>query len=127
MTFAAEDILSPAEIHDGMLTLIWCLRMPPVEKMIVLHVLHFTHPGGLLPSFTDFEEISLAQLARDIGATVILTSKAISSLEARGVLKVDNLGRMIGGDALIPADRLLLTVLRDGLLSTPRQSLEEQS
>ena len=117
------DPFAPGILHGAMFMMAWNLELPMIEKFILIRVLYFTDPNDPLPSLKDFCDVSLSELATDVCASVLDTSRAVSALEQKGLLKVFNAGRLVGGGGLA-ADHLCLTPLFDGVR---KLSLEQRS
>lgn len=106
--------LTPEELaecrHLACEMLAWTLPATPVERLIVLYVLHMTAPSGPVRG-DDVARVPLAELAKLCGADSLLTaSRAVSALETRGIVKVHRLGRLVGEPG-----ELWLSVDADGL------------
>lgn len=83
----------PVMLHGSMTFMVWCMKLPMIEKIVLLRVLEATDPREPMPAVFPHMDVSLQDLSEDVGATLIETSKAVSSLEAKGVLKVYAAGK----------------------------------
>lgn len=71
----------PACQRKFMRMAVWWLNIEPVEKLVFLWVMEITEND--FPGMTE-----LANVAEVIGASLLDTSRAITSLKAKGLLKV---------------------------------------
>jgi hypothetical protein len=96
--------------HLALEMLVWKTPATPVERLALLYVLHMTAPGGAVPGDA-VARVTLRELADLCGMVDLLTaSRAVSALEARGILKTHRLGRLVGEPG-----ELWLSVDADGL------------